>query len=288
MSQDVANLFTQIGLMAMDIALGFAIFWLGQFLYQKLFRRMALNEELFVRDNPAVAIALVGYYLGLVTALSGALAKPAASVLERLNALAGYGAMAIVLMLVGAWVGDRLILRHCDAAREIQQEQNIGAAAVEAGLHVANGLILSAALAGQGGSGWIGLVCWVIGMAVLVGVSFAYPRVAAYNVFGEIRKRNNPAAGVALAGLLIATGNIVAVAFSPEFQNWSVSLREYGLLLIVGLVALAVIRWVADLVLVPGVKISDEIVNQAVPNVGAGLIEAFSYIAGSFLIAWSL
>jgi uncharacterized membrane protein YjfL (UPF0719 family) len=288
MPQDAVALLTQVGLMAIDIALGFAIFWLGQLLYQTLFRRMALNEELFVRDNPAVAIALVGYYLGLVTALSGVLAKPADSILERLNTLAGYGAMVIVLMLVGAWVGDLLILRHCDAAHEIQQEQNIGAATVEAGLHVANGLILSAALAGQGGNVWVGLLCWVIGMAVLVGVSFAYPMVAAYSVFGEIRKRNNPAAGVALAGLLVAAGNIVAVAFSPEFQSWSVSLREYGLLLVVGLAALALLRWVADLVLVPGVKISDEIVNQTIPNVGAGLIEAFSYIAGSFLIAWSI
>jgi uncharacterized membrane protein YjfL (UPF0719 family) len=288
MPQDAAGLFNQIGFMAMDIALGFAIFWLGQLLYQKLFRRMALNEELFVRDNPAVAIALVGYYLGLVTALSGILAKPAASFLERLNTLAGYGAIAIVLMLVGAWVGDCFILRHCDTAREIQQEKNIGAAAVEAGLHVANGLILSAALAGQSGTWWVGILCWAMGIAVLVGVSFAYPAVAAYNVFGEIRKRNNPAAGVALAGLLIATGNIVAVAFSPEFQTWSVSLREYGLLLVMGLVALAIIRWVADLILVPGVKISDEIVNQTIPNVGAGLIEAFSYIAGSLLIAWSI
>jgi uncharacterized membrane protein YjfL (UPF0719 family) len=288
MPQDLAVLFTQVGLMAMDIALGFVIFWLGQFLYQKLFRPMALNEELFVRDNPAVAIALVGYYLGLVMALSGVLAKPAVSVLERLNTLAGYGVIAILLMLVGAWVGDRLILRHFDSAREIQQEQNIGAAAVEGGLHVANGLILSAALAGQGGSWWVGILCWAIGIAVLVGVSFAYPNVAAYNVFGEIRKRNNPAAGVAMAGLLIATGNIVAVAFSPEFQTWPISLREYGLLLVIGLVALAIIRWIADLILVPGVKISDEIVNQAIPNVGAGLIEAFSYIAGSLLIAWSV
>jgi uncharacterized membrane protein YjfL (UPF0719 family) len=288
MPQNLAILFTQVGPMAMDIAMGFAIFWLGQFLYQKLFRPMALNEELFVRDNPAVAIALVGYYMGLVTALSGVLAKPATSVLERLNTLVGYGAIAILLMLVGAWVSDRLILRHFDSAREIQQEQNIGAAAVEAGLHVANGLILSAALAGQSGNWWVGILCWAMGIAVLVGVSFAYSAVAAYNVFREIRKRNNPAAGVALAGLLIATGNVVAVAFSPEFQTWPVSLWEYSLLLVMGLIALAMIRWVADLILVPGVKISDEIVNQTIPNIGAGLIEAFSYIAGSLLIAWSI
>jgi hypothetical protein len=46
------------------------------------------------------------------------------------------------------------------------------------------------------------------------------------------------------------------------------------------------IPWLADLILVPGVKISDEIVNQEIPNVGAGLIEAFAYIAASFVITW--
>jgi Domain of Unknown Function (DUF350) len=73
-----------------------------------------------------------------------------------------------------------------------------------------------------------------------------------------------------------------------EFQNWSQSLQEYGLLLGICLLALAAVRWLADLVLVPGVKISHEIVQQAIPNVGAGLIEAIAYISSSFLIAWSL
>ena len=130
------------------------------------------------------------------------------------------------------------------------------------------------------------LVCWLIGLGVLVLVSIVYPRVAKYDVFGEIQKRNNPAAGVALAGLLIATGNIVRVAFTPEFENWVVSFMQYGLILVFCLISLIVIRWVADLILVPGVKISDEIVNQEIPNLGAGLIEAFAYIAASFLIAW--
>jgi uncharacterized membrane protein YjfL (UPF0719 family) len=281
-------LLEQLIVVIIDLTIGFALFWLGQFLYQRVFRRMALNEELFVRDNPAVAVALVGFYLGLVTALSNILMQPIDGWLLQAQLLAGYGALTIFLMLAGAWLGDRLILRHCDSAREIQQEQNVGAAAVEAGLHIANGLILSTALAGPGGGWFVGLACWGIGIAVLVGMSYLYPRMASYNVFGEIRRRNNPAAGIALAGLLIATGNVVAMAFSPEFRNWSVSLQEYGLLLGIGLLALVVIRWLADLVLVPGVKISDEIVHQNIPNVGAGLIEAFSYIAGSFLIAWSI
>lgn len=288
MNQLLIDGVSRVGLVATEIVLGFGVFWLGQFAYQTLFRRIELHLELFVRDNPAVAIALVGYYFGIVIALAGVLDKQAETWQAQLLYLMSYGAGVILLMLAGAWVGDRLILRRCNCAREIQDEQNVGAAAVEAGVHIANGLILSAALAGQSGSWVVGVVCWFIGIAVLVLASLIYPRMAAYNVFSEICKRNNPAAGVAMAGLLVATGNVVRVAFTPEFQSWTVSLTEYSLLLLLCLIALVGIRWLADLVLVPGVKISDEIVRQAVPNLGAGLIEAFAYIAGSFLIAWSL
>jgi uncharacterized membrane protein YjfL (UPF0719 family) len=279
---------TRIGFVITELAVGFGVFWLGQFAYQKLFRRMDLNLELFVRDNPAVAIALVGYNFGIILALAGVLDKEGETWLDQLLYLASYGAGVILLMLVGAWVGDRLILRRCDCAREVVEEQNVGAASAEAGVHIANGLILSAALGGQSGTWLVGLVCWVVGLSVLVLVSALYPRVAHYNVFREICKRNNPAAGVALAGLLIATGNVVRVAFTPEFQNWTESFTQYLVILGFCLLALALIRWLADVVLVPGVKISDEIVNQSIPNLGAGLIEAFAYIAGSFLLTWSV
>jgi uncharacterized membrane protein YjfL (UPF0719 family) len=271
-----------------QIAIGFLLFWLGQLAYRKLFRRrMELNLELFVKDNPAVAIALVGYYFGIVIALGGVLDKTLSILSEKFLNLASYGCLVILLMLAGAWVGDRLILKHFDCDREIIQERNIGAAFVEAGNHIANGLILNASLGGEGGNLLVGFACWLIGLGVLVLASVVYPRFAKYNVFREIEKRNNPAAGIACAGLLVATGNIVRIAFAPEFQDWVSSFRVYGLNLWFCLALLVAIRWLADLILVPGVKISDEIVNQEVPNLGAGLIEAFAYIAASFLIAWS-
>ena len=275
-------------LIILQIAIGFLLFWLGQLACRKLFRRrMELNLELFVKDNPAVAIALVGYYFGIVIALGGVLDKTLSILPEKLLNLASYGCLVILLMLAGAWVGDRLILKHFDCDREIIQERNIGAAFVEAGNHIANGLILNASLGGEGGNLLVGFACWLIGLGVLVLASAVYPRFAKYNVFREIEKRNNPAAGIACAGLLVATGNIVRIAFAPEFEDWVSSFRVYGLNLLFCLALLVAIRWFADLILVPGVKISDEIVNQEVPNLGAGLIEAFAYIAASFLIAWS-
>ncbi|CAN1209444.1 DUF350 domain-containing protein [Tumidithrix helvetica PCC 7403] len=278
---------SRVPLVLTEILLGFALFWVGQFAYQKLFRRMELNLQLFVRDNVAVAIALVGYYLGIIVALGGVLRKDTGSWLEILMNLASYGIMTILLMLFSAWICDRAILCRCDCAREIEEEHNLGAASLEAGCHVATGLILSSAIAGNTGTVWVSLVCWLLGLATLILASLAYPRIAAYDVFGEIQKRNNPAAGVAFAGLLIAVGNVIRVAFLPEFENWTVSLTIYALALPFGLTLLVGIRWLADLILVPGVKISDEIVRQEVPNLGAGLVEAFAYIAGSFLVAWS-
>ncbi|MBW4562787.1 MAG: DUF350 domain-containing protein [Mojavia pulchra JT2-VF2] len=287
MNEKLINGLTQSGVILLELVVGFGLFWLGQLAYQKLFRRrMELNLELFVKDNPAVAIALVGYYFGIVIALGGVLGQSAVNWQDKILNLLTYGATVIVFMLAGAWIGDRLILRHFNCEREIIQDRNVGAATVEAGNHIANGLILNAALAGESGGWLVGLVCWLIGLGLLVIVSVVYPRITKYNVFAEIEKRNNPAAGVALAGLLIATGNIVRVAFSAEFENWIVSFTQYGLVLLFCLGSLVAIRWLADLILVPGVKISDEIVNQEIPNMGAGLIESFAYIAASFLIAW--
>jgi uncharacterized membrane protein YjfL (UPF0719 family) len=286
MKQFLSQEFIRFGIIILEIIVGFFWFWLGQLTYRKFFRHLNLNLELFVKDNPATAIALVGYYLGIVIALGGVLGQTNNTLLGQLLNSITYGVAVIILMLVGASIGDRFILRHCDAAREIKEERNTGAALVEAGNHIANGLILSAALAGETGSFEIGLICWLIGLGIVVLVSFVYPRVVAYNVFYEIKERNNPAAGVALAGLLIATGNIIRVALSPEFQGW-LSWLQYGLNLLFCLALLLAIRWFADLILVPGVKISDEIIHQEIPNLGAGLIEAFAYLAASLLIAWT-
>ncbi|MCA6583787.1 MAG: DUF350 domain-containing protein [Pseudanabaena sp. M158S2SP1A06QC] len=272
-----------------EIIVSFILFWIGQFVYQRFFRRkLELNVELFVRDNSAVAVALVGYYLGIAIALKSALTK---SVLGWQNVVVNlvlYGILVIGLMWVGAVVCDRLILQRCDSAREILEERNFGAAALESGCHIANGIIISSAMGGDSGTWLVGLVSYAIGLATLVMASFCYSVIAGYRVFKAIQEHNNPAAGVAFAGMLVAIGNVVHFAFLPEFENWGISFILYGLSIPFGILMLIAIRWIADLILVPGVKISDEIVRQEVPNLGAGLIEAFAYIAGSLLIVWSI
>lgn len=271
-------------LVILQVLCGLLLFWLAQRLYQLIFRRINLNEELFVRDNVAAAVALCGFFLGVLISLSGVALGLAVSPAESLAALAEHGAAVIFFMLLGAFVNDRLILRRCDCFREICHDRNLGAGFVEGGTHVANGLLLSSALAGDTGSWLVGLVCWSAGILVLAGAAALYPLMARFDVYGEIRNRNNAAAGLALAGFIVGTGNILRVSFGGEFSGWQNILSGYGLTLVFCLLLMGFIRWLADVILVPGVTLSGEIAEQTIPNIGAGLIEAFCYIAGSFLI----
>jgi uncharacterized membrane protein YjfL (UPF0719 family) len=278
---------TSIGgyvLVFLQVFLGLLFFWLAQRMYQLVFRRIHINEELFVRDNVAAAVALSGFFLGVLFSFSGVAAGLPGAGAESLSALFSYGAAVIVFMLLGAFVSDRLILRRCDCFREIINDRNVGAGFAEGGAHVANGLMISSCLAGDSGSWMAGLVYWSAGMLVLAAAAAIYPVIARFDVYGEIRNRNNAAAGIALAGFLVGVGNILRISFAGDFAGWRNSLPEYACTLVFCFLLLGFVRWFADLILVPGVTLSGEIADQDIPNIGAGLIEAFCYIAGSFLV----
>jgi len=269
-------------LVLVQVLSGLLFFWLAQLLYQLVFRRIHLNEELFVRDNIAAAVALVGFYLGVLLALTGVVSGIQSNALPDLF---GRGAAVIVFMLLGAFISERLILRRCDCFLEICNHQNLGAGFAEGGAHVANGLLLSSALSGDSGSWPTAVICWIAGMLLLSMAAQVYPVIARFEVYREIQARNNAAAGLALAGFLIGTGNILRVSFAGDFSGWQESLPQYALTLVVCFLLMGIVRWLADLILVPGVTLSHEIAEQSIPNIGAGLIEAFCYIAASFLIA---
>jgi uncharacterized membrane protein YjfL (UPF0719 family) len=283
---------TQWGWVILEVLLGFVLLWLGHQGYQRLVLRLNLAEELFVRDNPAVAVAIAGFDLGVVLALgsifplAGA-GGEAGQLSWQLYLTIGLSAiLAVVLMLAGAIVGDRFLLRRFESRQALLTERNLAIGAIAAGFHVANGLIISHAWAGDGGPG-VGLVCWLLAVVVLVGGSQIYGRVAAFDLRGELCDRKNLAVGLAFAGLLVGVGNVSRSALSANFEGW-LSFVGYGLNLGIGLAMLLGVRFLADLLLVPGAKFSDETARQAIPNVGAGLLEGMAYVTGSMLIAWGL
>ncbi|MDL1975932.1 MAG: DUF350 domain-containing protein [Deltaproteobacteria bacterium] len=267
------------------IAAFYLLLLLGKLINDLLHREYRLNFELTEKDNAALALATTGYYSGLVLAIGGVLVGPSLSIVDDLIDLSIYGLLAIVLVNVSWYVCDKLILFKFKISEELIRDHNQGTGAVSAGMSIASGFIIFGSVQGQGGSVWTVIVLWAIGQAILILAGLVYEFVTPYNIHDEIEK-DNVAAGVSFAGALVAIGAIVGLAAESDFESWAVNLPDYLGYSVLGLALLPVIRLLTDKVLLPTVKLTDEIARQDRPNVGAAYIEAFSYIAAAFIIYW--
>ncbi|MDL1976968.1 MAG: DUF350 domain-containing protein [Deltaproteobacteria bacterium] len=267
------------------IAAFYVLLLLGKLINDLLHREYRLNFELTEKDNAALALATTGYYSGLVLAIGGVLVGPSLSIVDDLIDLFIYGLLAIVLVNVSWYVCDKLVLFKFKISEELIRDHNQGTGAVSAGMSIASGFIIFGSVQGQGGSVWTVIVLWAIGQAILILAGLVYEFVTPYNIHDEIEK-DNVAAGVSFAGALVAIGAIVGLAAESDFESWAVNLPDYLGYSVLGLALLPVIRLLTDKVLLPTVKLTDEIARQDRPNVGAAYIEAFSYIAAAFIIYW--
>jgi uncharacterized membrane protein YjfL (UPF0719 family) len=276
----------QIGTGFIYLAVVLGLLVLGKWLYDALHRRFVLRTELVEKDNLAVALAVSGYYLGLVIVLGGVVSGPASfSVIDDVIGLVIFGVLGTVLLNLSAWVNDAVVFSKFDNEREIVEDRNAGMGAVEAGNYVAVGLITAGAMSGEGGL-VPGLVYWLAGLVALIVAGLLYDKMTSYDLHDEIEK-DNVAVGVAFAGVLIGFGNIIRLAGEGDFVSWNQSLTEFGYYTVVGLFLLPLVRLFADKVLLPGASLSDELVKDR-PNLGAGVLEAVSYVAASMLIGLTL
>ena len=93
--------------------------------------------------------------------------------------------------------------------------------------------------------------------------------------------------GAALAGVLLALGNIIRFAVQGNFVSWFKSLASFAAVAILGLILLPLVRLAIDrLIMAPGHSLTQEEVGQQVPNIGAGVLEGSLYLCISFLIGW--
>ena len=270
---------------AIFIIVFFIFFLIGKVINDLLHREYKLNFELVEKDNAALALAVVGYYFGLVLAIGGTIAGPSVGLVEDLYDLVIYGILSIILLNISWFLCDKLILYKFRVSEELIRDHNQGTGVVSAGISVASGFIIYGAVSGEGGSIWTVLVFWALGQVLLILAGLVYELITPYNVHEEIEK-DNVAAGVSFAGALVSIGVIIGLAGEGDFTAWSIDLPVYIGFAVLGLVLLPIIRLLTDKVLLPTVKLSDEIAAQKKPNVGAAYIEAFSYIAAAFIISW--
>lgn len=265
----------------------FIIFFIGKFINDLLHREYKLKEELVEKDNAAIALTVTGHYLGLVLAIGGSVVGPDGGLFNNLLDLFIYGSLGIILLNISWFICDKIILSRFKVSDELIRDRNQGTGAVIAGMNIASGFIIFGSIQGQGGSIITALVYWALGQIVLIIGGLVFNWITPYDIHVEIEK-DNVAVGVGFGGALIAIGAIIGLSAKHDFISWQESLSEFLFYAVIGLILLPVVRFLTDKILIPGVKLTDEIANQQEPNIGAAYIECFAYISAAFIIHWCI
>ena len=230
-----------------------------------------IDAQLTQEDNPALGLATTGYFLAVIIVFLGAsvgqvfeTAPPLGAALEQLGVDVLYALAGIVALNLSRLIADRLLLYKFSLRKEIIDDRNVGAGAVEAGALIASALVVAGAIHGEGGP-LTALAFYGLGQAVLVIFGLLYQWVTRYDIHKEIEADNAPA-GVAMGLNLVAIGTIMLKACSGDFEGWGPNLARFGLYAVAGFVVLAVLRKVIDWVLLPGTTIRKEIVDDKSMN----------------------
>lgn len=273
------------------IAVSFLLFFIGKMAYQLFHPRVKVAHELVENDNLAFAFAHVGYFIGLLLAIGSVMLGESEGLVNDLMGIGIYGLLSIVLLNLSLIINDKIILSNFDLKKEIFDDKNVGTGIVEGTNAIATGLVVMGAITGEGygESGPIVnvLVYWILGQVILFVTSKIYNLMTSYDVHDHI-ERGNIAVAVGYSGAIMAIGNLINNALAHDFDSWMVTIQDVGFNVIVGFAFLPIARFLTDKILLPGQKLTDEIINQEDPNVGAAIVEAFAYAGGSMLIVWAL
>lgn len=282
------------------ISTSFLLLVIGKWVFDLSHRGIDLQKELVKRDNLAFAISNIGYYIGLLIVIGGSILGPSYGLLVDLLQIFNYGLLAITLLNISAYINDQLILRNFSIRKEIIIDQNVGTGVVHAANYIASGFIIFGAIYGEGESflfvkelgivmaGMLmAIIFWAIGQLILLLTSMVYNWILPYDLHEHIEK-DNIAVGVGYAGAIIAVSVLISQGTAGDFYSWGDHLLKIVIEVLAGLTLLPIGRWATDKLLLPGAKITDEIINQARPNIGASMIEAFAYIGSAVLISWCI
>jgi len=265
----------------------FVLFGIGILAYRLFHKKIGIQNELVERDNLAFSFAYIGYFVGLLLVVGGALLGPSQGLWVDVINIFIFGILGIVLLNLAVKINDKVILSRFKVYDEIIEQKNVGTGLIEGANAVATGLILMGSIFGEGGGILTAIIFWVVGQLLLVVTSWIYNLITPYDVHEHIEK-NNVAVGIGFAGALIAIGNLIRQGLMVDFESWLITAEYVGFDVALGLIFLPIARWITDKLILPGKNLTDEILNQDNPNCGAAIVEAFAYIGGSVLISWSV
>jgi len=276
------------------LAAVFIILWIGKAIHDWI-TPFSIDDELTSSDNKALAVSFTGFLLAVAIVIVGVLTEPSPFIVEteglsfqqRLTVV-GYGLLetavwsivGIGLLLIGRMINDRFILSRFRNVKEIVEDKNVGAGAVEFGTFVGTAFIIKAVIYGPV-THWAAdlistAVFFICAQAAFVLFGLFYQAITRYDIHEEI-EQDNAAAGVAFGLNLAAIGIILSSAIER-----SDSIVIFAVWFVEGALLLLASRVLVDRVILPGENLSGEIKTDK--NWGAALIEGTAAVVIAFLL----
>lgn len=239
------------------------------------------SEEQVKEGNATPIIAFAGYLLGITFVLAGAFVGPsAASFKLDLLLYLTYASVGIALMSTSGFVVKRVLLCKFECKKELLEDKNIGVAAVYFAVYVATGLIASACVNGEYGGVLSSVVYYLAGVFFMFLFLKVYDWITPYSIHEELEK-DNYAAGIALAGNIIAMGIILMKATLGDMTSIKSNVITYLIDLTAIFLLLPSVRFILGNLIVRSVNINQEIQKN---NVAAGLVEFTSIICFAIIV----
>lgn len=265
-------------------------------------RTKDFNDDVHIDDgNTAVGLRRGGLYLAIAIALSGALDGASKGFLVDFGLLVLDGFIILCCMFSCRWINDKIMLGHVNNDEECikvftlkngtEVTGNSAVGMVEAGIFIATGFIMKGSLSGGGGGGTFvqniesTFLFFAAGQLCLLLFGYLYEIITPFNLRNEI-KDNNLAAGIGLAGMVVALGIVLAASISGPFTGWENDIVSFAFYGFSGIILLLLFRTIIERILLPTTNIATEIKEDR--NVAALVVAESAIIAIAVIIAFSM
>lgn len=280
----------------------FVLFIISKQFFALRFKTIDINKELTSKDNIAFSILTTGYFTGILIIFIGLIQGETKGIWEETFVILGYGILGNLLLIISSLLNEKLVfVKKVKLYKEIIKDENIGTGCIEAANFIGSSLIIYGAINGKSinifpSLGVLGLhlsgvlsllFFWSLGQLALVLFLSGYAATSRYKILEQIEKDNN-AVGIIYASTYIALSYLYQHAIAGDFISWVIIVENLFYHFGFAIAILPVARWLVDKIILPQSNLTDEIINQDIPNQGAAFIEAFAYIGSAILISYCI
>lgn len=252
------------------------------------------SKELTEKDNPAFGISVAGVVFAVAIILTGAIyGDPIYTMQESVISVGLYGVIGTLLMVLARAIFNKIALPSLSIRSEIVKG-NTAAGIIDAGNVIATAIIIRAMMMWVDANTIEGIVAILVGFvisqcllaaATFIRIKILNGKLTTKSIHDEF-KAGNVALALRFAGRKIGTAFAVASASNLlvfELYDLPMLLLIWTGASIVMIAALSVLSYVANKIILAGIRTDDEVIKQR--NIAMGAIQFAIYICLGLLLS---